>query len=143
MLLTEANLSRRKSILMVQPERRVKVKKGMAAIKHVLGERKREALAAHALKKKTEKEMMEQNYKNNANSSTTTGMEQAMDCNEHEMLNYDDDDDAEEEEDEYDSDSFQDGISDEGEDEGVDDDEYDSDDDDENENDSDDDKTKK
>ena len=34
---------------MVQPERRKKVRKSMGAIKHVLGERKREKIADHKL----------------------------------------------------------------------------------------------
>jgi hypothetical protein len=47
MLLTEANLARRRSLMFPQPERQKKVKKSMGAIKHVLGERKRAAIAAH------------------------------------------------------------------------------------------------
>ena len=47
MLLTEKNLSRRKSMVFPQPERWKKVKRSMAAIKVVLGERKREKIAAH------------------------------------------------------------------------------------------------
>ena len=46
MLLTEKNLSRRKGLVFPQPERWKKVKRGMAAIKVVLGERKREKIAA-------------------------------------------------------------------------------------------------
>ena len=61
MLLTEVNLSRRRTIPMPQPERRLKVKKGMAAIKCVLGERKRAAIQAHAVKVKT---LAERNYSN-------------------------------------------------------------------------------
>ena len=50
MLLTEQQLSRRRGLIMPQPERLRKVKKSMGAIKHVLGERKRAHLAriAHA-----------------------------------------------------------------------------------------------
>jgi large subunit ribosomal protein L47 len=44
MLLTEQQLSRRKSLNFPQPERIRKVRKSMGAIKHVLGERKREHL---------------------------------------------------------------------------------------------------
>jgi Mitochondrial 39-S ribosomal protein L47 (MRP-L47) len=44
MLLTEQQLSRRKGIPFPQPQRLVKVRKGMGAIKQVLGERKREHL---------------------------------------------------------------------------------------------------
>jgi Mitochondrial 39-S ribosomal protein L47 (MRP-L47) len=44
MLLTEKQLSRRKSLNFPQPERILKVRKSMGAIKHVLGERKREHL---------------------------------------------------------------------------------------------------
>ena len=50
MLLTETNLARRRSLLFPQPERQYKVKKSMGAIKHVLGERKRAAIAAHKAK---------------------------------------------------------------------------------------------
>lgn len=50
MLLTESNLSRRKGIMMPQGERRQKVKKGMKAIRVVLGERKREKISQHALR---------------------------------------------------------------------------------------------
>ena len=45
MLMTEQQLSRRKSISFPQPERMLKVRKSMGAIKHVLGERKREHLS--------------------------------------------------------------------------------------------------
>ena len=51
MLLTEIQLSRRHSLIMPQPERLQKVKKSMGAIRHVLGERKREKLAAVALRR--------------------------------------------------------------------------------------------
>lgn len=47
MLLTEKNLSRRKGLIFPQPERWKKVKRSMAAIKVVLGERKRAKIAAH------------------------------------------------------------------------------------------------
>lgn len=50
MLLTELQISRRKSMLFPQPERAKKVRKGMGAIKQVLGERKRDKLAALAFK---------------------------------------------------------------------------------------------
>ncbi len=50
MLLTENNLCRRKLIPFPQPDRRQKVKKSMGAIKAVLGERKRDKIAQHALK---------------------------------------------------------------------------------------------
>lgn len=49
MLLTEKQLSRRKGIIFPQPERFKKVQKSMGAIRHVLGERKREKLASLAL----------------------------------------------------------------------------------------------
>lgn len=45
MLLTEQQLSRRKSVLFPQPQRILKVRKSMGAIKQVLGERKREYLS--------------------------------------------------------------------------------------------------
>lgn len=44
MLLTEQQLSRRKGLYFPQPDRIQKVRKSMGAIKHVLGERKREHL---------------------------------------------------------------------------------------------------
>jgi len=47
MLLTEKNLSRRKGLVFPQPERWKKVKRSMASIKVVLGERKRENIKAH------------------------------------------------------------------------------------------------
>jgi Mitochondrial 39-S ribosomal protein L47 (MRP-L47) len=47
MLLTEQQLSRRKQLSFPQPERLTKVQKSMGAIKQVLGERKREKVAAH------------------------------------------------------------------------------------------------
>lgn len=50
MLLTEAYISSRNGSYFPQPERRQKVKKSMAAIKVVLGERKRDKIAQHALK---------------------------------------------------------------------------------------------
>jgi large subunit ribosomal protein L47 len=50
MLLTEAYISNQNGAYFPQPERRQKVKKSMAAIKVVLGERKRDKIAQHALK---------------------------------------------------------------------------------------------
>ena len=50
MLLTEQQLSRRKQINFPQPMRILKVRKSMGAIKHVLGERKRDHLSAIALR---------------------------------------------------------------------------------------------
>mmetsp|Transcript_27256 Transcript_27256/g.41224 ORF Transcript_27256/g.41224 Transcript_27256/m.41224 type:complete len:86 (-) Transcript_27256:143-400(-) len=52
MLLTEHHLSQRKQIIMPQPERIQKVKKSMGAIRHVLGERKREKIAQSASARK-------------------------------------------------------------------------------------------
>jgi len=52
MLLTEHHLSQRKQIIMPQPERIQKTKKSMGAIRHVLGERKREKLARIAFARK-------------------------------------------------------------------------------------------
>lgn len=57
MLLTEQQLSRRRQLNFPQPERMYKVQKSMGAIKHVLGERKREKVAAH-LASQMEKAMM-------------------------------------------------------------------------------------
>ncbi|KAI2508923.1 Mitochondrial 39-S ribosomal protein L47 (MRP-L47) [Fragilaria crotonensis] len=51
MLLTELKLSSRSQLIMPQPERLQKVKKSMGAIRHVLGERKQEKLAAVALRR--------------------------------------------------------------------------------------------
>lgn len=47
MLLTERQLSRRRKIVFPQPQRLMKVRKSMGAIKHVLGERKRKKIAEH------------------------------------------------------------------------------------------------
>ena len=55
MLLTEKQLSRRKNIILPQPERIQKVKKSMGAIKQVLGERKREKIAEAASRRKMSK----------------------------------------------------------------------------------------
>ena len=49
MLSTEAHFARRNQAYMVQPERKKKVQKSMAAIKAVLGERKTEKINAHNL----------------------------------------------------------------------------------------------
>jgi hypothetical protein len=49
MLLTEKQLSRRKGVIFPQPQRVKKVQKSMGAIRHVLGERKRDKLASLAL----------------------------------------------------------------------------------------------
>ena len=54
MLLTESYISTKNSQFFPQPERKQKVKKSMAAIKTVLGERKREKIAAHQQKKAME-----------------------------------------------------------------------------------------
>lgn len=51
MLLTEKQLSRRKGVLFPQPERILKVRKSMGAIKHVLGERKRKHLSQLAARR--------------------------------------------------------------------------------------------
>ncbi len=48
--MTEAYISNRNGSYFPQPERRQKVKKSMAAIKVVLGERKRDKIAQYALK---------------------------------------------------------------------------------------------
>jgi len=56
MLLTEKQILRRRSIELPQPDRWRKVKKSMAAIRHVMGERKREKIAQHSLKMKEERE---------------------------------------------------------------------------------------
>jgi large subunit ribosomal protein L47 len=54
MLLTEQQLSRRRGLQFPQPVRLKKVAKGMGAIRHVLGERKREKLAAAGAEKRRE-----------------------------------------------------------------------------------------
>lgn len=59
MLLTEANIHRRGQMYLPQPDRLQKVKKSMGAIKAVLGERKRDAIAQTALKQA----MMEEQLK--------------------------------------------------------------------------------
>ena len=67
MLNTEKRLAVNQGVLFPQPERRRKVKDGMRAIRVVLGERKREALARRALrileskKKKDEEAAMANN----------------------------------------------------------------------------------
>jgi len=63
MLLTEKKLSRRHGILLPQQERQTKVKHSMKAIKVVLGERKRDAIAQHALRM-AEKELQERDGSN-------------------------------------------------------------------------------
>lgn len=60
MLLTEKNLSRRKNLVFPQPERWKKVKRSMAAIKVVLGERKREKIAAFREANANKEEAMEE-----------------------------------------------------------------------------------
>lgn len=50
MLMTENNICRRKAVPFPQADRRQKVKKSMGAIKAVLGERKQDKIAQHALK---------------------------------------------------------------------------------------------
>ncbi len=60
MLLTEKNLSRRKNLKFPQPERWKKVKRSMAAIKVVLGERKREKIAVFREGKVKEEAMVEE-----------------------------------------------------------------------------------
>lgn len=68
MLLTESNICRQSSVYFPQNERKKKVKKSMAAIKVVLGERKREKIAQAALraleKSESELESLEDNLKN-------------------------------------------------------------------------------
>jgi hypothetical protein len=59
MLLTEQQLSRRRQLIFPQPERFKKVQKSMGAIRQVLGERKRETVAAH-LTRHREKELAKQ-----------------------------------------------------------------------------------
>lgn len=59
MLLTEQQLSRRRQLIFPQPDRFQKVQKSMGAIRQVLGERKREAVAAH-LERHREKELAKQ-----------------------------------------------------------------------------------
>jgi len=50
MLLTETNICRQNGVYFPQKDRQQKVKKSMAAIKTVFGERKRDKIAQHALK---------------------------------------------------------------------------------------------
>lgn len=56
MLLTEQQLSRRRGIHFPQPERLKKVRKGMGAIRQVLGERKRDKLSRLALEAQVQAE---------------------------------------------------------------------------------------
>jgi len=56
MLLTEQQLSRRRQLIFPQPDRFKKVQKSIGAIRQVLGERKRETVAAH-LSRHNEKEL--------------------------------------------------------------------------------------
>lgn len=55
MLLTEQQLSRRKNIPFPQPQRMVKVRKGMGAIRQVLGERKRLHLKTLSMERSSDK----------------------------------------------------------------------------------------
>jgi large subunit ribosomal protein L47 len=54
MLLTEQQLSKRRQLIFPQPDRLRKVRKSMGAIKQVLGERKRQAIAEHAARMESE-----------------------------------------------------------------------------------------
>jgi large subunit ribosomal protein L47 len=54
MLLTEQQLSRSRQLIFPQPERFKKVQKSMGAIKHILGERKREKIAVFQSKMEEE-----------------------------------------------------------------------------------------
>jgi large subunit ribosomal protein L47 len=63
MLLTEQQLSRRRQLTFPQPDRLQKVQKSMNAIKQVLGERKREKIAAHVASQ-MEKAMMRESEAN-------------------------------------------------------------------------------
>jgi Mitochondrial 39-S ribosomal protein L47 (MRP-L47) len=56
MLLTELQLSRRRGLIFPQPERMKKVQKSMGAIRQVLGERKRDKIAAFREQQQQEKE---------------------------------------------------------------------------------------
>jgi hypothetical protein len=59
MLLTELQLSRRRKLVFPQPDRMAKVRKSLGAVRHVLGERKRDKLsqlAFNQLQKDTEEE---------------------------------------------------------------------------------------
>jgi Mitochondrial 39-S ribosomal protein L47 (MRP-L47) len=60
MLLTEQQISRRRGIVFPQPERMKKVRKSMGAIKHVMGERKRDYLAQKAARQLEEDDMDEE-----------------------------------------------------------------------------------
>ena len=110
MLLTEVNLSRRRTIPMPQPERRLKVKEGMAAIKCVLGERKRAAIQEHALKVKT---LAETNYSNREMNALDFNQD-AIDEFDDELLDggdnglVNDDDDVNDDNDEDDDDNYND-----------------------------------
>ena len=93
MLLTETNLSRRNNLIMPQPERRKKVKRSMAAIKTVLGERKRAKIAAfRAMKTAEAQEGIEGKMEDEAESmedirlegdGEEEGADEDMDTNDH------------------------------------------------------------
>jgi hypothetical protein len=70
MLLTELKLSSRSQLIMPQPERLQKVKKSMGAIRHVLGERKQEKLAALALRRA----QMEEDEKGRVSADDSTSL---------------------------------------------------------------------
>eukprot|EP00536_Pseudo-nitzschia_multiseries_P006725 jgi/Psemu1/304323/fgenesh1_kg.146_\ len=75
MLLTERQLSRRRQLIFPQPDRFKKVQKSMGAIRQVLGERKRETVAAH-LARHEERELAK---RMEAESETQDTYEEAMD----------------------------------------------------------------
>jgi large subunit ribosomal protein L47 len=79
MLLTEQQLSRRKNIVFPQPDRLKKVGKSMGAIKHVLGERKRERIRIHLEKKALEAQENVDKKAEEAVPSEQDGQEKASD----------------------------------------------------------------
>lgn len=74
MLLTEQQLSRRRQLIFPQPERFQKVQKSMGAIRQVLGERKRKAVAAH-LERHKEKELAREMSTELENQDTASFLE--------------------------------------------------------------------
>jgi large subunit ribosomal protein L47 len=88
MLLTEQQLSRRRELTFPQPERFQKVQRSMAAIRHVLGERKRNKIAEHAAtarqnqnqkEKESEKQQQDQQQETQNQDEKTQQQQQQQD----------------------------------------------------------------
>eukprot|EP00537_Pseudo-nitzschia_pungens_P011106 CAMPEP_0172386640 /NCGR_PEP_ID=MMETSP1061-20121228/4113_1 /TAXON_ID=37318 /ORGANISM="Pseudo-nitzschia pungens, Strain cf. pungens" /LENGTH=228 /DNA_ID=CAMNT_0013116045 /DNA_START=139 /DNA_END=825 /DNA_ORIENTATION=+ len=79
MLLTERQLSRRRQLIFPQPGRFQKVQKSMGAIRQVLGERKRETVAAHLARQQEKEPESELAKQMTAESETQVTYEDATD----------------------------------------------------------------